>query len=302
MDDITTKEQGGIKPAAKGPQDENFPVASWLIPRHMRPHIRAFYAFARAADDIADDPRLDSEEKRARLNAFARALGASMEEDDGAEVIVEVDTRPAEAFAVSLAATDIGNQHAGELLAAFQRDAVKNRYRDWGELMSYCRLSAVPCARHILDLHGESDDMARVAADALATALQVINHIQDCADDYRDLDRVYLPLEWLADAGARLEDLEAAAITPNLRRVLDRMLDGVDWLLVVAAPFPYKTGSLGLALEGAVTLEIARRLSAMLRARDPLAERVQLSRAGYAAAAARGVGRGLWDRLRPPTV
>jgi squalene synthase HpnC len=300
MDETTTQAQHGIGSAAKAPQDENFPVASWLIPRQMRPHVRAFYAFARAADDIADDPRLDAEEKRARLNAFARAVGAGTEEDESAEVIVEVDIGPAEAFADSLAATDIGVEHADDLLAAFQRDAVKNRYRDWGELMSYCRLSAVPCARHILDLHGESDDMARVAADALATALQVINHIQDCADDYRELDRVYIPLEWLEDAGAGVGDLDAGAITPGLRRVLDRMLDGVDWLLVVAEPLPHRTGNLGLALEGAVTLEIARRLSALLRSRDPLAERIALSRAGYAAAAARGVGRGLWRRLCPP--
>lgn len=300
MDDTTKRTQGGTGPAAKGPQDENFPVASWLIPRHMRPHVRAFYAFARAADDIADDPLLDAEEKRLRLNAFARALGAGTEEDDGAEVIVDVDTGPAEAFADSLAATDLGTEHAEDLLAAFRRDAVKNRYRDWGELMAYCRLSAVPCARHILDLYRENDDMARVAADALATALQVINHIQDCADDYRDLDRVYIPLEWLEEAGAAVGDLEAGACSPGLRRVLDRMLDGVDWLLVVAEPFPHRTANLGLTLEGAVTLEVAHRLSYLLRARDPLAERVALSRAGYAAAAARGVGRGLWRRFRPP--
>ncbi|MDH3241720.1 MAG: squalene/phytoene synthase family protein, partial [Alphaproteobacteria bacterium] len=279
MDEPTTSAEERFSPAAKGPGDENFPVASWLIPRPMRPHVHAFYAFARAADDIADDPRLDSEEKRTRLNAFARAIGAGMVEDDGAvvtngaEVIVEVDTGPAEAFAQSLAATDIGIGHAADLLAAFQQDAVKNRYRDWGELMSYCRLSAVPCARHILDLHGENDDMARVAADALAVALQVINHIQDCADDYRRLDRVYLPLEWLEDAGAGVVDLEGGETTPGLRRVLDRMLDGVDWLLVVAEPFPHRARELGLALEGAVTLEIAHRLSAMLRAGDPLAGR-----------------------------
>lgn len=306
MKESAAKEPGRIGRAAKGPRDENFPVASWLIPRRMRPHVRAFYSFARAADDIADDPKLDSDEKRTRLNAFARAIGVhavaedGMAESDGAGVIVEVDTGPAEAFAESLAATDIGIEHGADLLAAFQRDAVKNRYRDWGELMAYCRLSAVPCARYIMDLHRENDDMARVAADALATALQVINHIQDCAEDYRELDRVYIPLEWLEEAGAGVGDLEAGATAPGLRRVLDRMLDGVDWLLVVAQPFPHRTGSLGLALEGAVTLEIAQRLSALLRSRDPLAGRVALSRTGYAGAAVRGVWRGLWRQIRPP--
>jgi phytoene/squalene synthetase len=130
--------------------------------------------------------------------------------------------------------------------------------------------------------------------------LQVINHIQDCADDYRDLDRVYIPLEWLEQAGAGVGDLDLNAVTPGLRQVIDRMLNSVDWLLVVADPFPERTANLGLALEGAVTLEIARRLSRFLRSRDPLAERVALTRMGSAAAAARGVGRGLWRRIRPP--
>ena len=84
------------------------------------------------------------------------------------------------------------DQHALDLLEAFRRDVTKLRYRDWDDLMDYCRYSAMPVGRFVLDVHGESPD-TWPANDALCAALQIINHLQDCAKDYRDLDRVYIP-------------------------------------------------------------------------------------------------------------
>lgn len=299
MEEASTTTQGRTTAEAKGPREENFPVGSWLISRRLRPHVRAFYAFARSADDIADDPRLEEPEKIARLEALARALGASKGDAGHGEPGLAPVLAPARALAVSLAETGLSSVHGEQLLTAFRRDAAQNRYADWGALMDYCRLSAVPCARYLMALHDETDDAARVAADALATALQVINHIQDCQADFRTLDRIYIPLDWMAAEGARLGDLSGRQATPALRRVLDRMLDAVDWLLVVADPLPARTRGLRLALEAAVTLEIARRLSARLRRDDPLAGRVALARGAFAAAAIRGMLRGLRARFGP---
>ena len=88
-------------------------------------------------------------------------------------------------------------RHAQDLLAAFKLDVTKLRYRDWDDLIGYCSLSAMPVGRFVLDVHGESRS-TWPANDALCAALQIINHLQDCKDDYRDLDRVYIPLDLLA--------------------------------------------------------------------------------------------------------
>ena len=103
----------------------------------------------------------------------------------------------ARAFWPSAASTD---RHALDLLEAFRRDVTKLRYRDWDDLMDYCRYSAMPVGRFVLDVHGESRGIWP-ANDALCAALQVINHLQDCAKDYRELDRVYIPEDALAESG-----------------------------------------------------------------------------------------------------
>src|SRR5690606_15026222 len=130
----------------------------------------------------------------------------------------------------SLAVTGVPAVRGTDLVAAFKQDAVKLRYADWSELLGYCRLSANPVGRYLLDLHGEHPD-GYAASDALCTALQILNHLQDCQDDYRKLDRVYLPGDWLAAERLDVAVLDGVASPPGLRRVLDRCLDGVDRLL-----------------------------------------------------------------------
>src|SRR3546814_3843453 len=103
---------------------------------------------------------------------------------------------------LSLAATGVAAARGTDLIAAFKQDAVKRRYADWGELLGYCRLSANPVGRYLLDLHGE-DPAGYAASDALCSALQILNHLQDCQGDYRQLDRVYLPQDRLAAEGDR---------------------------------------------------------------------------------------------------
>ncbi|RMF18073.1 MAG: squalene synthase HpnC [Alphaproteobacteria bacterium] len=255
-------------PSGKGAGDENFPVGSRLIARRLRPHVATFYAFARAIDDIADNPALDAKEKCARLDTFAAVL-------TGESAAPAIPT--AERMRASLDETGVTVRHCLDLISAFKQDAVKNRYADWAELMDYCDRSAAPVGRYLLDLHGESRALWP-ASDALCNSLQVINHLQDCGDDYRRLDRVYLPGGWMAEFGARICDLGASSASPGLRRTILRCVEGVHELNRAAEALPLGLKSRRLAGESAVILALARALARELARRDPLAERVELAR------------------------
>ena len=269
-------------PSGKGRADENFPVGSWLIRRDLRAHVHAFYRFARNADDIADSPVLSAAEKIRRLNR----MGAILDGDPGGDP--GTDSPAAGAMRLSLAATGVTAQHCHDILHAFRQDAVKLRYRDWDDLMDYCRYSAAPVGRQLLDLHGESKQ-AWPASDALCSALQVLNHLQDCADDYRNLDRVYIPLADLAAEGGAVEDLTAPSLGPALRRVLDRLLDKTEALIATASGLSPAVAARGLRWESAVIVALAGRLARRLRRSDPLAGRVALSKGDFAASFLIGV-------------
>jgi hydroxysqualene synthase len=280
-------------PSGKDAAYENFPVGSWLLPAALRPHVAVFYAFARAIDDIADNAELAPNDKIARLDAFERGvLGEA-----GPDPVVGPVVARAEAMRVSLAATGISPRHCTDLIAAFKQDAVKARYADWDDLMGYCFKSAAPVGRYLLDLHGGSRH-GYGPSDALCNALQVINHLQDCGDDYRTLDRVYLPAGWLRAEDAAVEDLGRTSLTPALRRVVDRCLDGVDALLTEARRLPAGLASRRLAMESAVILDIAVTLSGKLRREDPLAVRVALSKPVFLWCGVRGVATSFVRRSR----
>jgi hydroxysqualene synthase len=280
-------------PSGKGARDENFPVGSFLLPAALRPHVQVFYAFVRAADDVADNPGLAPEDKIARLDRFALALTGT---DEQAAALPK-----ALALRRSLAATGVSARHALDLLAAFTQDATKLRYRDWADLLGYCALSARPVGRQLLDLHGEPAALYAVS-DPLCDALQVLNHLQDCQADYQNLDRVYLPLERFAAAGIGVEALDRPSASPALRRVLDDTLAGVDRLLVAAEDLPRALRSPRLAAESAVILAIARRIALELRRRDPLASRVELGRAAFVGCTLQGLVGLPWIRRRRPVV
>ena len=245
--------------------DENFPVGSFLIRPALRPHVHAFYAFARNADDIADSPGLDAPDKLARLDTMEAVL---MGRQDGG-------SPSGIGLRASLAETGVTPRHAQDLLRAFRQDATKRRYASWGELHDYCRHSAMPVGRHVLDLHGE-DVSTHAPSDPLCAALQVLNHLQDGAKDLAALDRCYLPDDALAAAGAEVRDLARASETPALRRVFDGLLDEVDSLNDEAEDLPRLVRDRRLRLECAVILGLSRRLARRLRTGDPLAGRVKL--------------------------
>ena len=268
-------------PSGKGRNAENFPVGSFLIRRDLRQHVHAFYRFTRNADDIADNPALSPADKVCRLDRMAAIL-------DGAP---GGDSPSATAMRESLAQTRTTAQHCHDVLHAFRLDATKLRYHDWNDLMAYCRYSASPVGRQLLDLHRESRE-TWPASDALCSALQVLNHLQDCADDYRALDRVYLPMTDLEAEGIGVETLGAKAACPRLRRVLHNMLDRTDALVATAHGLAPRVVSPGLRWECAAIVELATRLARRLRRYDPLADRVRLQKSDFMAAFVVGVLQG----------
>ena len=177
----------------------------------------------------------------------------------------------------SLEQSGVTPRHALDLLHAFRQDATKLRYASWQELLDYCRYSAMPVGRHVLDLHGEST-ATYPASDALCAALQVVNHLQDCTKDLDQLDRCYLPQDLLAAAGAATGDLRADRSSAGLRAVLDQVLDHTDRLNATGADLPGLVRDRRLRVETAVISGLARRLAARLRREDPLAMRVKLHR------------------------
>src|SRR5499427_3326098 len=243
--------------SGKGSHDENFPVASRLIKRQYRPVILAFYEFVRVADDVADHPELTSLEKIARLDHLESALMHGGDEPEGLhlrEILSERGLSP---------------RHAQDLLSAFRQDATKRRYANWDELIDYCSRSAMPVGRFVLDVHGESRN-TWPASDALCAALQVINHLQDCANDYLALDRVYIPLDALAAHGLGVEALARGKASPQLRACLQSLSGKTRELLADATKLPYQVTSLRLAAETAVIVGLAQKLIQLLLARDPL--------------------------------
>ncbi|MFP6756877.1 MAG: squalene synthase HpnC [Alphaproteobacteria bacterium] len=267
---------------------ENFPVGSWLLPARLRVHIVTYYDFARAADDIADDPSRTAEAKVAELEALETVLLGETEAN-----MADPKHHFASRLRDSMTATGVPFDHATELLRAFRQDATKQRYRDWAEVMDYCRYSAAPVGRFLLSLHGE-DEATWPASDALCASLQMLNHVQDCGVDRRRLDRVYLPLDWLDDCGAEIEDLDRDRATPAMRAVIDHCLDACDDLNAVAKGLPRLIADRRMRMEAAVIVEVAHRLSARLRRGDPLAERVELSALAKLGCVVSGIGRGFW--------
>ncbi len=266
-------------PSGKGAKDENFPVGSFLLPKHLRSHVAKFYAFARAIDDIADNGALTAEDKIARLSAFDAALTGAP--GYGPEY------EKAHALRESMSETGVTTRHGSDLIAAFVQDAKKNRYASWDELIGYCELSANPVGRYLLDLHGEDQTGYRYS-DALCTVLQIVNHLQDCGDDRRELDRIYIIEDWLKEEGEDITVVDRDRVSPGFREVIDRMLDGCEALMMDARKLPSALSSKSLAMESAVIVRLADRLIKLLRKGDPLARRVALTKFDFASAGLRG--------------
>ncbi len=255
--------------SGKGHKDENFPVASILIAPKHRPPVMAFYNFVRAADDVADHVTAAPEEKLALLEQMRASLTGQSDAVPEGVKLREIQKE-----------RGLSPVHALDLLEAFRRDCTKLRYQDWDDLIDYCRYSAMPVGRFVLDVHGESPDLWP-ANDALCAALQVINHLQDCAKDYRELNRVYIPEPLLAGIG--VETLGETRANPALTAVIAGLARQNAQLLETSRPFARGIKDGRLALEVDLIQTLADDLNTMLMNRDPLSQPVHHSRMDVAA-------------------
>jgi squalene synthase HpnC len=264
--------------SGKTHRDENFPVASWIIhPRH-RAVILAFYNFVRTADDIADHATLEASAKLAHLDLLE------------AELLGKGDSQPeAVNLRRALAERSMPPRHALDLLTAFRMDVDKLRYANWDELIHYCRYSAMPVGRFMLDVHGESTS-TWAANDALCAALQINNHLQDCGKDYKNLNRVYLPLDALREAGASVEQLALDKAPASLLQCLHALAARTEALLGEGKPLSAEVRDFRLGLEVSVIQAFAEKIVGLLKVRDPLSERVHLSPLELLAYSAGGAG------------
>jgi len=250
--------------SGKTHRDENFPVASWIIhPRH-RALILAFYNFVRTADDIADHAKLGERDKLAYLDLLE------------AELLGHGDSQPeAVNLRRELAQRAMPPRHALDVLTAFRMDVTKLRYEDWDEVIHYCRYSAMPVGRFMLDVHGESPS-TWPASDALCAGLQINNHLQDCGKDYRDLNRVYLPRDALAAAGASVEALAEGRASAPLLQCLHSLAARTEILLNDGRSLSAEVKDFRLGLEISVIQRFADRIVRLLKRRDPLSQTVHL--------------------------
>jgi len=245
-------------------RDENFPVASWIIhPRH-RALILAFYNFVRTADDIADHATLGERDKLNYLDLLE------------AELLGQGDSQPeAVNLRAALAQRSMPPRHALDVLIAFRMDVTKLRYENWDEVIHYCRYSAMPVGRFMLDVHGESTS-TWPASDALCAGLQINNHLQDCGKDYRDLNRVYLPRDALASAGASVEALGQKQASAPLLQCLHSLAARTEILLDESKPLSAEVRDFRLGLEISVIQAFADKIVRLLKVRDPLSQTVHL--------------------------
>jgi phytoene synthase len=197
---------------------ENFPVASRLLPRRARPHIAAIYAFARIADDFADEGTRSPAARLALLDDWQSRLHRAVEtprsEDDSDAAAIF------HALGDSIRQCDLDVQLFDDLLSAFRQDVTVRRYETWDELFDYCRRSANPVGRLVLRVNGYRDDRLDACSDAVCTALQLTNFWQDLEVDLKK-DRLYVPLAEMRAAGADIEDLRRFRLTPEWRRAME---------------------------------------------------------------------------------
>jgi hydroxysqualene synthase len=225
--------------------DENFPVASRLLPSAMRPHIAAVYAFARVADDIADEGVASPAERLERLSAWQRRLHATVErpsrsaegpalQPEGAALQTEgAALRPERgdlimaALANSIRSLDLPMALFDDLVSAFGQDTMTSRYASWTDVFDYCRRSANPVGRLVLRIAGYRDDALDRSSDALCTALQLTNFWQDLGRDWQN-GRLYVPRDVAAACGAREEDLGLCALTEAWTRAIAQCVSMTD--------------------------------------------------------------------------
>lgn len=272
-----------------GPDSESFPVL-WLLPPGQRTTVAAYYRFARLADHIADHGDLESGDKIALLHKMRNTLRAphGSQGNSPCETITSALRNRMQERGIPLSAAD-------DLLSAFLIDAASPAcLRTWDDLMESCRLSAMPVGRFLLALNRETNPETEKSSDALCTALQILNHLQGLKEDWHSLNRCYLPLDGLEQAGGSLDDLAASDTSPALHAVIGQTCDHCASLLQRAAALPTLIRSRLLAAQSAATLSMAHALLRQIRQHDLLHSAPKPSRLDWV----RAGGASLWRLIQ----
>lgn len=251
---------------------ENFPVASILVPKRMRRPIVAIYAFARSADDFADEGELAPDIRLSQLDAYATKLDriAANQRDDDPIFI---------ALADAIKQHELPMQLFYDLLTAFRMDVTTTRYANWDEVLRYCRYSANPIGRLLLHLYKETTPQQLVWSDAICSALQVINFLQDIEQDYTENKRIYLPMDEMAQFGIDESHFANTLSDAAMRRFINFQIDRAAALLRSGLPLAQAlSGRLGIELRltaqgGLAVLEALKRQDTSVFARPRLRHR-----------------------------
>lgn len=250
---------------------ENFPVASRLLPRALRPAVSVIYAFARSADDFADEGNLTPVERLAHLDDYLYKLDTL---STGASVADPVFI----ALTDVVARTKLPLQPLYDLLSAFRQDVLKRRYANFDDVLDYCRRSANPVGRMVLHLFNEATPNNVRDSDQICTALQLINFWQDVEQDYLENDRIYLPVDEMNAFGIDEAHLGRRENSPQLRALMDRQLQRSRDLMQAGAPLGNRLrGRLGVEIRATIHGGLGI-LDALERSRDDVFARPRLRR------------------------
>lgn len=236
--------------------EEYFLVAPWFFDNEMKFKIMALYQFARVTDDIADDFTMDEEERLRILKEVDGLLESGKAEDLPRWLLP---------FYRLTAEYNLPKEYGHFLLSAFMQDLKKKRYKDWGELIQYCNRSAAPVGRAILHIFNEKNADI-VAADALCHSLQILNHLKDLKEDYRDRNIVYFPENWFDD----VNKLAAKSSNYNIKRAKKMALAEVAKMLIKTRNLPKTVKSFRLKMFFTYTINIAECVAEKLTKTDPL--------------------------------
>ncbi len=221
---------------------ENFPVASRLLPEHIRKPISVIYAYARTADDYADEGDITETDRLKHLDQMKTNIQSIYSGGTPEEILY-------------IASADVIKKHKlpcepfMDLLTAFKMDVTIKRYNNFGEIKEYCRYSANPVGRLLLHLYQQATIENLAYSDTVCSALQLINFLQDIKQDYQENDRIYLPLDEMEKYGITEEDIKNSRNSREMRSLIDSQLHRAEEML-------FSGMSLGKILKGRIGLEL----------------------------------------------
>jgi len=230
---------------------ENFPVASWLVPKHLRIHVAAIYNFARRADDFADEGNAKAEERIAALEHMGKALDNCLNNQHSDDYLFV-------ALANTIQQHKLDPALFHDLLSAFKQDVTKTRYKDFNEVLDYCRRSANPVGRLMLQLFNESNEQNNQDSDKICSALQLINFMQDIQQDLTENSRIYFPQSEMKAAGITIDDLKNQSTEPHVVAFVHQQTKRARAIMLEGS-------SLGKRLKGRFGMEIRAIISGGLQ-------------------------------------